>query len=934
MSGSSSSLDRQSEDFVNEGSIPLSDDEASLVGGADAGHTGDVPAGQFQSENPLILHPLHRFLHPGRELTHLVWPLLQTVTGLNQDEFQASADVEAQGLQYSSLAAEAARVAATAEISRRLVPTAYEYGPRTHFGTHSWYLEVPSTTGLKKQVRVVLSEVSYAVSKSGIVLAIVTCPRHLPGSPGVRRWKRVLQAEHPRVPLVQSIDGVGVSEREIWLFLYDGGLHGLFELLDRFGSSGAIRTDMQSSVSVENDLLGEGFSANVFSAQNLRAAGGSDQIACKAMKGDGGRSEDVVAHEIDLLSQVQGHSNICKLLNTFMWARASSDDEDEDGGGAESSKAGIPSTTWVITMELYKGDLHQRLSSAPLSQEACRHTSFQLLSALDHVHSRNIVHRDVKPQNILLSKGAFPILADFGVAAFQNDKAAAEKCSGTPGFVAPELLKANKLSGKADVFSYGATLYFMLCRQPAFQSINARSLLILNSTCEVPEDVLVASAGENSISTEFVLTLMQKDVKARPTALAAMHHKWFQPPGSSESGGEHPGRLRGRSSSSHQLGGSHGSQEPVSPRSPKSPKSLAQGSAARWMKKPKNPSADQGEDEVSGSSSIREPDTLVLGGPIRELVDGFDPKPIRRPHGRGRSPRPEGQISGASPRDSLPGHGEHSFNGQGVGPCVFKDEDGRKLYRVFGDSMFGESGEGNRSGWLTWRSARSISPSSSSRSRGNSSSRSRGSSGSRGRGGRVESSAPKRTITTNTRSSPNALSAGAGTASASSSPSSAPRGGRGRGRTFTRGGRSGDASSSSSSRYQLEMLESHRPSLCDSSDVNIAIHDDDDDAASVQGVHEEQEGIAFSKARSDGCDPEAGRVHDPDHDDDDDDGGMDMQRARTEPKQAVTAADASNQQVCRPRRPEGNPDRSSPRRFWNAMTSQFKRWVRPSPRSE
>jgi serine/threonine protein kinase len=94
--------------------------------------------------------------------------------------------------------------------------------------------------------------------------------------------------------------------------------------------------------------------------------------------------------------------------------------------------------------------------------------------ALNYAHARGVVHRDVKPSNILLSKGGGPILVDFGLATSMSplDTPVVGAVVGTPAYMAPEQALGQRVDGRADIYSLGVVLYEMLCgRQPFADSV-------------------------------------------------------------------------------------------------------------------------------------------------------------------------------------------------------------------------------------------------------------------------------------------------------------------------------------------------------------------------------------------------------------------------------------------------------------------------------
>uniref|UniRef100_A0A060T0R2 Serine/threonine-protein kinase ATG1 n=1 Tax=Blastobotrys adeninivorans TaxID=409370 RepID=A0A060T0R2_BLAAD len=142
--------------------------------------------------------------------------------------------------------------------------------------------------------------------------------------------------------------------------------------------------------------------------------------------------------------------------------------------------------------------LFQRYPSphSGLHEELARHFLQQLSSALAFLRSKNLVHRDIKPQNLLLCPPAkskeqaleygytaglweLPVLklADFGFARILPSTSLAETLCGSPLYMAPEILRYEKYGAKADLWSVGAVLYEMIVGKPPFKAANHVELL-------------------------------------------------------------------------------------------------------------------------------------------------------------------------------------------------------------------------------------------------------------------------------------------------------------------------------------------------------------------------------------------------------------------------------------------------------------------------
>src|SRR5215467_6999102 len=95
----------------------------------------------------------------------------------------------------------------------------------------------------------------------------------------------------------------------------------------------------------------------------------------------------------------------------------------------------------------------------------------QIAAALDAAHARGLVHRDVKPSNVLLDSSGHVYLADFGLTRTLDDEgsgAGEDRAVGTPAYLAPEQLEGRPADGRADVYSLGCVLYECLTGEPVF----------------------------------------------------------------------------------------------------------------------------------------------------------------------------------------------------------------------------------------------------------------------------------------------------------------------------------------------------------------------------------------------------------------------------------------------------------------------------------
>ena len=136
---------------------------------------------------------------------------------------------------------------------------------------------------------------------------------------------------------------------------------------------------------------------------------------------------------------------------------------------------------YIVSDFLEGPDLGRWLEdNRPSWQEAAR-IAAAVADALAHAHARLIVHRDVKPANIIITPDRGPVLVDFGLGLDEAGAGGPELgiISGTPAYMAPEQVAgaAHRIDGRTDIHSLGVVLYEMLCGHLPFRASNTRELL-------------------------------------------------------------------------------------------------------------------------------------------------------------------------------------------------------------------------------------------------------------------------------------------------------------------------------------------------------------------------------------------------------------------------------------------------------------------------
>jgi eukaryotic-like serine/threonine-protein kinase len=151
--------------------------------------------------------------------------------------------------------------------------------------------------------------------------------------------------------------------------------------------------------------------------------------------------------------------------------------------------------TPVITMELVPGGtLHERVKAGgPLPVGEAVDVILQVVTGLEAAHTAGILHRDIKPSNCFIEPGGAVKIGDFGLSISTLSRGdsvltMAGSVLGTPEFASPEQLRGESLDVRSDIYSVGATLYYLLTGKPPFRAENVVQLLatVLEKTAPSP----------------------------------------------------------------------------------------------------------------------------------------------------------------------------------------------------------------------------------------------------------------------------------------------------------------------------------------------------------------------------------------------------------------------------------------------------------------
>jgi serine/threonine protein kinase/lipopolysaccharide biosynthesis regulator YciM len=247
--------------------------------------------------------------------------------------------------------------------------------------------------------------------------------------------------------------------------------------------------------------LGKGGMGKVYKVFDAKI---KEKIALKLIKPEIASDKETIerfSNELKLARKIR-HKNVCGMF---------------DIGEAEGSH--------FITMEYVGGeDLKTMIRmSTGLTIGTVLSLGRQICNGLAEAHSLGVVHRDLKPQNIIIDKGGNAKIMDFGIARSLRDKGITGGgiIIGTPEYMSPEQTEAKEVDQRSDIYSLGVILYEMATGRVPFEGETALSVAIKHKT-EIPKDPKAVNPSIPDDLRRLILRCLEKDKAKRYQSAAGV----------------------------------------------------------------------------------------------------------------------------------------------------------------------------------------------------------------------------------------------------------------------------------------------------------------------------------------------------------------------------------------------------------------------------
>lgn len=248
--------------------------------------------------------------------------------------------------------------------------------------------------------------------------------------------------------------------------------------------------------------IGQGASGSVYVAKRIQDG---KNVAIKQMNIASQPRKELIINEIYVMRDSQ-HENIVNYLDSFL---------------LKSSEL------WVIMEFMEGGSLTDVIDNCKIKEDLIACISNQTLLGIHHLHKQNVIHRDIKSDNVLLDIDGNVKLTDFGFCAkLTEDRGKRATMVGTPYWMAPEVVKQKEYGPKIDIWSLGIMVIEMIEGQPPYLDEEPLKALYLIATHGTPS--LKKPEKISSILKDFLNICLCVDANSRADAAKALEHYFLK----------------------------------------------------------------------------------------------------------------------------------------------------------------------------------------------------------------------------------------------------------------------------------------------------------------------------------------------------------------------------------------------------------------------
>ena len=261
---------------------------------------------------------------------------------------------------------------------------------------------------------------------------------------------------------------------------------------------------------IRGKKIGRGTFGSVYESKNIIF---NNKVAMKVIPKDYYMDNELIKNEIDILKKLS-HPNIVRIYEFFE----------------------TKNCFYLVNEFCPEGELYNYINNSTLNEQQLSVIFYQVFSGLNYLHQNNIIHRDFKPENILISKKEKDLLddeeyfwikiIDFGTAKIFKNNQNEDSIVGSPYYIAPEVLNKD-YNEKCDTWSIGVILYMFLVGKPPFNGAD---------NCEIINSIKTKNYDENNPKLlthseevrDLISHLLERDTNKRFSAKEALNHKWFK----------------------------------------------------------------------------------------------------------------------------------------------------------------------------------------------------------------------------------------------------------------------------------------------------------------------------------------------------------------------------------------------------------------------